>query len=138
MKRSRKQVNSIINSLCALKTHNEHWKNEFIQLVGENSFTQLQAIYNEAIDRLTQEKKSIPMGYRYTGEFYIKKPYTMPIQYEKINGSAFMREDLVSWCIEEESRYKYSYFRAIYRDTKGQEGSEIKREEATPFYETMD
>ncbi len=134
MKRSRKQIDCVMNSLYSLKARNEYLKKEFVHIVGEQGFSQLQDIYNNAIEKLTQEKKTSPIGYRYTGIFYVKKPYAQPIQYERMNGSAFMREDLVSWRIETDAQYKDYYFRAIYRTTNDQENSKIKREESTSIY----
>ena len=134
-KRNRKQVKELINSLRSLRDRHEYWKNEFIELVGEQGFSELTKIYNQAIDKLIQEKKSLPVGYRYTGRFYIKKPYSIPVQYEMIDGAAFMREDLISWRIEAEHFYKDSYFRAIYKDASGKESSQIKREDSKPLYE---
>ena len=138
MKRNRKKVNDLIYSLSSLRERNKFWKNEFIELVGEQGFDQLREIYDNAIDKLTQEKKALPVGYRYTGEFYVKKPYSTPILYEKVNGSAFMREDLISWRIESEDQYKDCCFRAIYRDSGGKESSQIMMDDAKPFYATED
>lgn len=134
MTRHRKQIGEIIHSIRSLKDRHEYWRDEFVRLSGKEGFATLQQIYNDLITKLTQEKESMPIGYRYSKDFYIKVPYTLPVQYEKINGSAFMREDLVSWRIEADERYKHSYFRAIYRDKSNKENSEIRKEEATPVY----
>ena len=75
----------------------------------------------------------IPIGYRYTGIFYIKKAYTFPPAYEEINGSAFMREDLSSWKIENEERFKFSHHRAIFREAD--DTIPIKREDAKPVFQ---
>ena len=52
----------------------------------------------DAVDeRLLHEIRESPIGYRYTGTFYILKSSFIPRTYDKVNASAFMRENLVSW-----------------------------------------
>ena len=65
---------------------------------------------------------------------YLKKPYTIPAEFEKCKGSLYMRENLVSWQIEkEDGKLDYTYYRAVYKKPHGEL---IKREEAKPVYPT--
>ena len=88
------------------------------------------------IAKLTEEMQSLPIGYRYVGTIYLKKPYAVPIQFEQIEGSAFMREDLISWQIEPfdstKKQHYASYFRTIYKRPDLQ--AEITRADTTPVY----
>ncbi len=44
--------------------------------------------------------------------YFIKKPYTLPIEFKECSGSLFMRENLVSWKVElKPSVYDYTYYR---------------------------
>ena len=60
----------------------------------------------------------MPIGHRYSGVFYLKKPYTIPSEAVKIKGSAFVREDLVMWTIDSDDEYAKSvyYVREVYLD----------------------
>ena len=58
------------------------------------------------------------MGFRYAGTFYIKKPYSTEIEFEKYEGTLYMREDLVSWKIEEGRKGHEPFLnRFIYRES---------------------
>lgn len=59
----------------------------------------------------------MPIGFRYTGTFYTKNSYTIPPTFEKHEGAVYMREDLMSWQIEEEETENqgYTYRKNIYK-----------------------
>jgi hypothetical protein len=85
------------------------------------------------ISKLSNEVQSLPIGYRYTGIFYLKKPYVLPATFEKYSGVIFMREDLISWHIESGTeRQDYSYHQHIFKEPSTD--SELKREDAEPVY----
>lgn len=81
---------------------------------------------------LEKEIHSLPIGYEYTGSFYIKKPYIVPAEVIKVEGTAFMREDLVSWTIKSDDPQieEFSYFRNIYKDERCQ--NRVERDDAKP------
>jgi hypothetical protein len=82
------------------------------------------------IELLTKEQKALPIGYRYTGPFYIKQFE----QFTKYDGVLFMRENLVSWIIEQGTdRHDLCYHRNIFKEPK--EGCELKKEDAELVFE---
>ena len=136
MEKSRKKITYTLNSVRSLHDKYEYLEKEFVRLHGELEYKKIKDFYLESIDKLEQEKQALPIGFRYEGVFYVKVPYSMPLEVEKITGAAFMREDLVSWIIESglEDLSKYGYCRIIYKDRKLQE--EITRQDCEPVYET--
>jgi hypothetical protein len=85
------------------------------------------------ISKLSNELQSLPIGYRYTGTFYLKKPYVSSATFEKYSGVIFMREDLISWQIESgKERQDYSYHQHIFKEPSTD--SELTREDAEPVY----
>ena len=74
------------------------------------------------MSKLEDKCNKMPIGHRYTGTFYVKKPYTyaLPSEAVKLKGSAFMSEDLVSWIIDSEDEYAKNlyYVRSIFKDKK--------------------
>ena len=87
------------------------------------------------LNKLDEDLRKLPVGHRYSGTFYVRKPYTIPIESEKIEGSAFMREDLVTWKPEEEGKqfWELSYKKDIFRDPEM--SVPIKREDGQPVFE---
>ena len=89
--------------------------------------------YDKVITNLNEELLLLPIGYRYTGIFYIKNSYTVPATFEKHDGVVYLREDLVSWQIEKGlERPDPSLRRNIYKEPR--DGFELKREDAEPVY----
>lgn len=131
----RKHVRETINNVKSLKDRHEYLEKELVRLEGQASFDAMGKFYDDALDKLSQELYSLPIGNRYTGIFYIKKPYTVPTEYIKIEGSAFLREDLVRWQIENLEKYRGSYFRAIYKNPNDKKESEITREDGGLVYD---
>ena len=110
-------------------------KQDFLRLEAEENQQQVLEFYERVIAKLNKELNKIPIGYRYTGVFYIRKSYTFPPAYEQISGSAFMREDLSSWAIENEARFKFSYHREIFRE--GNDTTPITRDDAEPVFSAI-
>jgi hypothetical protein len=100
MQKNRKFIKGILENVQELKRRHEYIKNEIVNLSSENKHAEIAEFYNEIIIQLQDELKLLPVGYRYTGEFYLKKPYVIPTEFEKFDGALFMRADLVSWKIE--------------------------------------
>ena len=79
---------------------------------------------------------AMPSGHRYTGTLYVRKVnYDNTVDRVKINGSAFIREDLVSWRITSDHEYAQNlyYIRDVYKDKNFKEP--IKREDCEPVFE---
>lgn len=137
MEQTRKHIENIIRDIFSLKTKLSGMSDIFIEHEGQTRFEEMHLFYDDAIEKLTAEKLSMPTGHRYTGTFYVRKPCTSPIEFNKIQGSLFMREDLSSWKIENNEDYRWSYYREAYRKPKLQEAYLIKRTDGEPVFETM-
>lgn len=136
MQKTFKYANEQLNSIKMLKRKHESFEQEFIRLAGQKSYDKTKQFYDDIISKLTEEISLLPTGYKYTGVFYIKSAYVTPTTFEKIEGSAFMRADLVSWQIEPTDSTKkqsyYGYYRAIYKESDLK--AEITKADATPVY----
>lgn len=130
---SRKYLYSTILNIESLKRKYEYAAKDIIRATSQNEYEQTIKHYDKLIVSLNKELLLLPIGYRYTGVFYIKNSYNIPATFEKHDGVVFLREDLVSWQIESGlERPDFSYHRNIYKEPK--EGSELQREDAKPVY----
>ena len=130
---SRKYLYSTILNIESLKRKYEYAAKDIIRATSQNEYEQTIKHYDKLIVSLNKELLLMPIGYRYTGVFYIKNSYNIPATFEKHEGMVFLREDLVSWQIESGlERPDFSYHRNIYKEPK--EGCELKREDAEPVY----
>ncbi len=133
MSKSRRFVSDLLSSIKFLKNKYEYAQKEIIRLMSQDEYEQTIKHYDKLIERLNDELLSLPIGYRYKGVFYIKNTYTIPITFEKHEGVIYMREDLVSWQIEQGlERPDYGYHRNIFKQPSI--GSELTREDAEPIY----
>lgn len=133
----RKSHSNIIELLSKIKKIKERYlsieKDMVSILSNKTEYDNTVAHYDHVIADLETELKNQPIGYRYTGEYYLKKPYVMPAEYMKGSGSLFMRENLSSWQVETEPGvYDYSYHRAVYKQL---DGPLLTREDAEPVYQ---
>ena len=130
---SRKYLYSTILSIGSLKNKYEYAEKDIKRATSQDEYEQTIKHYDKLIANLTKELMSLPIGYRYTGIFYIKNSYNIPATFSKHDGVVFIREDLVSWQIEKGlERPDPSYHRNIYKEPR--EGSELKKEDAMPVY----
>lgn len=135
MSTSRKYVNSMLSSVQFLKAKYENMKNDIVSLTSQAEYEQTIQHYDTLQLKLSAELLSLPVGYRYTGSFYIKKPYVLPVAFAEHYGTIFMREDLVSWLIESGVEPNdYSYHRTLFKVPKEGSEFELKREDAEPVY----
>ena len=133
--KSRKYVNSLLSSIESLKYKYENAKDDIVRLTSQVEYEQTIKHYDILMAKLSDELRSLPIGYRYTGKFYLKKPYVIPTVFEEHHGVIFMREDLISWQIESGVEPKiYSYIRTIFKEPKEDAAFELKREDAEPVY----
>ena len=134
---TRKQVMDKISSLEILKERFDYYRDDFIRLSGKKEFEKTDKYYDGIISKLTKEMYLMPIRHRYTGTFYLKIPYTVPAEYEKLKGSVYMQEHLVSWEVEEPKLERYqNYYRAVYK--KPEAGAEMMRDDAEAVYEMSD
>ncbi|WP_192485186.1 MULTISPECIES: hypothetical protein [Cysteiniphilum] len=112
----RKNLKADISTLNQITHLLNYKKKTFIEQSSEADFNNALDYVNKTIAKLQDKRQKLPIGHRYTGVFYLKKPYAVPSEAMKIKGSAFMREDLVSWTIESDDEYAKSlyYVREVY------------------------
>ncbi len=117
---------SRVHTLIHLVNVDEESLTEF---ASEDEYQQIIKTLERAVSGMKEKAKTLPLGTRYSGTFYIRKPYTMPTESVQVTGSAFMREDLISWSIDESVRpdFVYGVLRDIFKDKELKEP--IKREE---------
>jgi len=102
MQKTRADVISFRASIKHLKERYEYMKKNIIPLSNQAEYDRTIEHYDHLITSLTKDIQPMPVGYRYTGTYYLKKPYTVPFEFEKCSGTLFMQEHLVSWKIEKE------------------------------------
>ena len=131
---SRKYVNALIYSIKFLKNRYEYTSNDIQRVTSKAEYEQTIQHFDKLIANLNEELKTLPIGFRYTGVFYVKNSYSgVPTSFTKCEGVVYMREDLVSWQIEKGTQTPDpSYHRNIYKEPH--EGCELKREDAQPVY----
>ena len=116
MTAERKQTKHDINTLNQIVHLLNYKKKTFIEQSSEADFNNALDYVNKTIAKLEDKRQKLPIGHRYTGFFYLKKPYTIPSESVKIKGSAFVREDLIMWTIESDDEYVKNvyYVREVY------------------------
>lgn len=124
-----------MSNIKFVKSKYENSKKDIIRLTDQTEYATIINHYDYLITKLSEELQSLPIGYRYTGKFYLKKPYTLPTVFEEYDGSVYLREDLISWQIDSGLDYKdYSYHRIVFKVPKEGSEFELKREDAEPVY----
>ena len=129
----RKRLKEDVYRLESLLRNLGYTKELLVSLKGDESFEQHQAYLESAIDDCKKKAQELPIGHRYTGKFFVKKPYTIPAEYECHEGSLFMREDLVTWQREIEGEQYQPWQRVVYKDLETM--TEIKRSDGQPVFE---
>ena len=120
MPSKRKNIKANIDVLHRIMSNFEYIKDSLIECSTDKDYNKAVEYVNKMVTKLEVERDKLPIGHRYTGTFYLKKPYTVPSESVKIKGAAFMREDLVMWTIESDDEYTKDlyYVRDVYRDKK--------------------
>ena len=131
----RKNTKTNIDSLNRISYLLDYNKETLLSESSESSFNHASDYIKSIAGKLEGRKNKLPIGHRYTGTFYLKKPYTLPSESVKIKGSAFMREDLVSWTIESDNEYAKNvyYVRDIFKEKAMK--TTLKREDGEAVFE---
>ena len=129
----RKELNSYVKQLQSLLRTHDYNKDTLIETSGQEAFEAYQAYIESAIEKCKIEIKKLPIGHRYTGKYFVKKPYTSPAEYECIEGSLFMREDLITWQRESKEDDFPVWHKVAYQDLKSRK--QITRQDGQPVYE---
>ena len=117
-----------------LKRTFQYNKDIFVENQGEDLYNKQIGFLDDTIEKLSEIIEKIPVGHRYEGTYYVRVPYTNPPESEKVTGTAFLREDLVSWERETGAGEFEGLKRDIYKDPEML--IPIKRDEGRPVYET--
>ncbi len=114
----RKRLNEKRYTLRNLLHSVDCMKEDIGQFSSDENAQHMLTTLHEAIRRIEAAMNDLPIGHRFTGTYYLKEPYSNPVRITKIQGSAYMKEDLVSWAIEPDGKpsERYGYFRQIYHD----------------------
>ncbi len=132
MQKSRSDVINFLSSVEHLKRQYVYMAKNIIEITCQADYDRTIKHYDHLITALTEEIKTLPIGHRYTGTYYIKKPYTIPVEFVACSGSLFMRENLVSWQVEKEQGvYDYPYYRAVFKEPHG---AQIRKEDGELVY----
>lgn len=100
---SRKYVNNLLSNVQTLKHKYEYEKKVIVELTSETEYQQTMEHFDNLITKLTEKVRTLPIGYRYRGKFFLKIPYNYPVKFSEHEGAIFMREDLYFlanriWC----------------------------------------
>ena len=115
------------------------WKKDvFIRESSEKEYGEAIGYVKSIMSKLEDKCDKLPIGHRYTGTFYLKKPYSIPYESVKIKGSAFWREDLVMVTIESDNEYAKNvyYVRDVYKEKKMK--TTLKREDGEAVFEVKE
>jgi len=135
MTAQRKNLKSDIDTLERILDLVNYKKDAFVEYSSESELKKLVDYVNKTKTKIEKNRQSLPIGHRYTGTFYLKKPYTVSNEAVKIKGSAFMPEHLVSWKIESDDEYANNlwYVREIFKDKDMKE--RVKRDDGLAVFE---
>ncbi len=131
MIKSRSYIRNLLNTVQNIKERYVYFEKDIVLLSNQAERDRTIEHYDYVIKALKEELQTLPIGYRYTGTYYLKKPYTIPPEFEKCEGSLYMQENLVSWQIEKTPGVlkDYSYYRSIFKEPYGKV---LTKEDAEP------
>ena len=72
---SRKHLYTTISSIQFVKNRYEYASNDIQLATSKDEYEQTIKHYDQLIENLNKKLRSLPLGYRYTGAFYIKNSY---------------------------------------------------------------
>ena len=130
----RKKILASIKSLAFLLTKVEYEAKDLMRCSSEAEYQGVVNYFKESIKKLKQEAAKLPIGHEYKGIFYLKKPYR-PGEFKKVNGTLFLREDLVRWFYQGERENDCGYVQEAFR-TEGVE-QPLERADGKPVYKAI-
>lgn len=129
MQKNRAYITRLLFNLKTLKNNYEGLLKDISEVIDIENAKPADPFF-DLLEILKKEQKSLPLGYRYTGTFYMKQFE----KFTKYDGVLFMREDLVSWIIEQGTdHHDPCYHRNIFKEPR--DGAELKKEDAEPVFE---
>lgn len=133
MQKTRSAIMELLAKIKKTKKRYVSIEKDILSLLSDKTeYDRIIAHFDDLIAELEKELKNQPIGYRYTGVYYLKKSYPQPVEFIKNSGSLYMRENLVSWQVEKEPGVcEFPLYRAVYAEP---EGRIITREDAEPVY----
>lgn len=109
-------------------------KDTLIATLGDEELERIIEKFTDSVELLEKEIQDMPVHHEYQGTFYLRKPYTEPMQViEVVNGKIIMREDLITWSIYYPGGEYYGMSRFVYKDNELKQL--FKREDGYPMYE---
>ena len=135
MPSKRKQIKSDLEALNRILSNYAYKKTKIIELSSDKEYNKATEYVQSMVNKFEADLKQAPIGHRYTGIFYVKRPYSIPYESVKLKGAAFMREDLISWVIESDDEYAKNlyYVRDVFKDKDMK--VRIKREDGEAVFE---
>jgi hypothetical protein len=130
----RKDVNSIGWSIKSLTERYECLREDIINFVSIEDYEKTVELFKKLKKNIKEALDIMPIGYEYSGVFYLKIPLVTPAKFEKYEGKLFMREDLICWRITEGKiihHYK-NYYRYAFKQPN--EKDLITRADAKPVF----
>ena len=92
-------------------------RTEISERAGHDEYDRIANTLTNTIKKLDSEIKVLPLRHEYRGTFYIRKPYTQPLQSIKVeDGVASMRECLVTWEVRDKDNNYIVATRDIFRN----------------------
>ena len=136
MEPNRKYIDNLLSKVTDLKQQYKYSEKDLIRLSSQIEYEQIIQHFEQLIAKLTKELMALPIGHRYSGTFYLKKPYSIPAVFEKYDGSLLMREGLISWQPEKGTQpaSTNNYCRQAFKQPNND--SEITKADAVPVYAT--
>lgn len=136
MRDSRKRLIAEYNGIKRIEELYEYRKSIFVENSSEAEYAEMLTYIEATVAKLKRRVNKAPTGHQYTGTFYVRKiNVDTTVEFIEMTGTAFMREDIISWSIDSEHEYAQNlyYVRDIFKDDKCREP--IKREECKPVIE---
>ena len=113
----RKNLKATASKIDYIRLQLNGVKDAIIEREGGNQFDNLVNTLHETVEQIEDEIKSLPLRHEYRGTFYIRKPYTQPLQSIKVEeGIAKMREDIATWEVRDKDNNYIVGTRDIFRD----------------------
>ena len=114
----RKNLRASKSSIEYLRFQIGGFKDEISERAGDEEYNKIANTLTDTIKKMDSEIKALPLRHVYRGTFYMRKPYTTPVESLKVKGRAEMREDLVSWEVYDQDDKYLGLCREIFKDDR--------------------